>query len=252
MDKFDIHETLRIYLPGVFAMILIKYFFSLTWDLTAIATIGVFLGLFIDTFHLAEPAHWYHVWHGNKFPKRYRIDFFGERKVIFYYRFKQTKSSYRLLEYLKNCDKDPKSPTYNPLSRALQAFDSTRYNESEVQQMRLLSSYGRLNFTLAILCFLGTIVSLWNNISPIFNPQFQSLFSDMNLRCKEWLDSIILFLVGTILIDSSFRLWKKSLLFEIKHHKTYSEEALSRLGKLIIMELDTETEEQMKRRVKNY
>jgi hypothetical protein len=53
-------------------------------------------------------------------------------------------------------------------------------------------------------------------------------------------------------MDSSFRLWKKSLSFEIKHYKTYSEEALKRLGEILIMEFETETPTQTKERVKNY
>lgn len=248
--KFDIHETLRIYLPGIFTLLLHKYFFSTDWNLEIIAILGIFAGLFLDTFHLAEPAHWFQVWYGNKFPNRDCIDFFGERKVVFSYRFKQVRATDRLLEYLENCDKDPRPPKYNPLSRALKAFDSTRYNESEIQQMRLLSGYGRLNFTIALLCFLGATFTLWHYISPVFNKNFHSIFSFINLNVPGWFDSIGFLIAGLIFMDSSFRLWKKSLSFEIKHYKTYSEEALKRLGEIIIMELDTGLPRKRKRELK--
>lgn len=226
MDKLELTETLRIYLPGLYFAMVIHYLTGVHISNASIAILAIFIGLIINSFHIAELFYLIYVekFHGNfLFPKIYKHNLFVERKNVFMHKFdKILKLDDPVLIYVSGCEKDSFKREENILSKAIIAFDSGRHHNEEIKQMRLLSTLGHLKFLLCVISFISCVISLLNYLHVITLKHFVSKFS------VGYLDFCLLFIACIVFFHGSIKDKKLSLKYEVGLYKNYSEEELKK------------------------
>jgi hypothetical protein len=196
--------------------------------------------LYVATGDMKKVNFFRKFWLISLWSNPYKHNWFIGRKDIFFERFsneswtEDSKERKVLLKYLKDCENDSRNPRVNRLSLALRAFDSTRYDVSEIQQMRLYKSKicVRMAFVLGIFFYLVKLVAIAANGSNCIATL------TANFPVADYYRTYYSFISAVVLFRGAFDMWSNSLNFELKHYKVYTPSDLARLGRLIISEIN--------------
>ncbi|WP_276366182.1 hypothetical protein [Chryseolinea sp. H1M3-3] len=234
MDKFDLTESLRIYIPGVYCTTITNYLANLNLSPGGIGVLAIFVGLFIHSFGFAERFKSTYIKYGHRFIlKTHRHNMFVERAEIFRQKFKNSRAEYEVLKYLQTCETDSFDRSVNVLSQTLMAFDAGRHHIQENKEMRLQSTLGYMKFLLGLISFVAFVLCIVPYIFDFRISYYKSIF----YAGYEWLDLFILFFLFLLFIHGAIRAKQRSLDFEKRLYLNYTAEDIKQLEFLVLFYL---------------
>lgn len=163
MEKLDLHESVRIYIPGLFICLLGGYFvFGAALDFSKLAVIAIFIGLVY-----APAIYPLHDKYFRRIVARYG-DGIGFKEV-----WKREMVKQKSGQLYGNVDRKINLLPVESVSIYLTAYYASRYNSAELYGFRLQKTFGVMYFNIAVasLVGVGVIVIEWAfDILPKYSP----------------------------------------------------------------------------------